>query len=110
MLREEALKEYLECNANISSKSEQIEDMESQMKNVQGLRRAFPPVMSFHSFSGTASFVKEILILENSILHPESQPSEKTREKKGNNLHRLITITIHLNLMRSHYFILDILI
>ena len=110
MLREEALKEYLECNANISSKSEQIEDMESQMKNVQGLRRAFPPVMSFHSFSGTASFVKEILILENSILHPESQPSEKTREKKGNNLHGLITITTHLNLMRSHYFILDILI
>lgn len=79
MLRDEALQEYLECNVNIS-KSEDIED-DSQMKKTQALRKAFPLAMSFHSFSGTANFVKEILTLEDSILNPQSQSSKKTGEK-----------------------------
>ena len=56
-----------------SKSSEEIIDDKSKIKSIalkpveNIARNAFPPVMSFHSFSGSASFVKEICKIEEAL-------------------------------------------
>lgn len=45
------------------------------------LKKAFPPVIAFHSFSGSTHFVKEILDLEDSIIDPKKW--NHNRDKKS---------------------------
>lgn len=46
------------------------------------LRRAFPPAIAMHSFTGTAHHVKEILEFEKELLHPERVDDGGRRRRK----------------------------
>jgi len=46
------------------------------------LRRAFPPAIAMHSFTGTAHHAKEILEFEKELLHPESVDDGGRKRRK----------------------------
>jgi len=67
----------------LSSSASFDKNHEEVITNVQTkLKESFPPVMSFHSFSGSAHFVNEILSLEESILFPNKLTISNNTAKK----------------------------
>ena len=46
------------------------------------LRKAFPPAIAMHSFTGTAHHAQEIMSFENQLLHPEEVGDLGKRRKK----------------------------
>jgi len=85
----ETLEEILnEARESCSKEEEQVHSTSNNSLQYDGLkttlRKAFPPAIGMHSFTGTAHHVQQILDFERSILYPELVEAEgkKQRGKK----------------------------
>jgi len=81
----ETLEEIFNEARESCSKEEQVHSTSNNLLQNDGLkttlRKAFPPAIAMHSFTGTAHHVQQILDFERSILYPELVEAERKKQR-----------------------------